>query len=121
MFFVLETFFILKCACLGPSKYFILHLKLCFPAICNMENCKKKLSTRLNHSGLSDDAKTSTFSFYTFSRYTIEKLIGSLSFTTTVSRLIKILESESQVAMDWFKKNKMAVNLDKFQGAVLDK
>ena len=23
--------------------------------------------------------------------------------------------------MDWFKKNKMAVNLDKFQGTVLDK
>ena len=43
------------------------------------------------------------------------------AFTTTVSRLIKILESESRVAMDWFKKNKMAVNLDKFQGTVLDK
>ena len=43
------------------------------------------------------------------------------AFATTVSRLIKILESESDVVIDWFKKNKMFVNLDKFQAIILDK
>ena len=42
-------------------------------------------------------------------------------FATTVSRLIKILESESEVFIDWFKKNKMVVNPDKFQAIILDK
>ena len=37
-----------------------------------------------------------------------------LFVATTVSRLIKVLESESEVVIDWFKKNKMVVNLDKF-------
>ena len=43
------------------------------------------------------------------------------AFTTTVSRLIKILESESEVVIDWFKKSKMVVNPDKFQAIILDK
>ena len=43
------------------------------------------------------------------------------AFTTTVSRLIKILESESEVGINWFKKNKMVVNRDKFQAIILDK
>ena len=43
------------------------------------------------------------------------------AFATTVSRLIKIIESESEVVIDWFKKNKMVVNLDKFQANILDK
>ena len=42
-------------------------------------------------------------------------------FATTVSRLIKILESESEVVIDWFKKNKMVVNPDKCQAIILDK
>ena len=42
------------------------------------------------------------------------------AFATTVSRLIKILESES-VVVNWFKKNKMVVNTDKFQAFILDK
>ena len=33
----------------------------------------------VNHSGLSDDAKTSKFSSYNFSRYNIEKLIRTLA------------------------------------------
>ena len=37
------------------------------------------------------------------------------AFATTVLRLNKILESQSEVVIDWFKKNKMVVNLDKFQ------
>ena len=43
------------------------------------------------------------------------------AFATTVSRLIKILESESEVVIDWFKKNKMVVNRDTFQAIILDK
>ena len=43
------------------------------------------------------------------------------AFATTVSRLIKILESESEVAIDWFTTNKMVVNPDKFQAIILEK
>ena len=43
------------------------------------------------------------------------------AFTITVSRLIKILESKSEVVIDWFKKNEMVVNPDKFQAIILDK
>ena len=46
---------------------------------------------------------------------------NSLSaFATTVSSLIKILESKYEGVIDWFKKNKMVVNLDKFQTIILD-
>ena len=41
------------------------------------------------------------------------------AFATTVSRLIKILESESEFVIDWFKINKMVVNPDKFQAIIL--
>ena len=52
----------------------------------------------------------------------INDLFFSLSaFATTVSELIKILESESEVVIDWFKINKMVVNPDKFQAIILDK
>ena len=43
------------------------------------------------------------------------------AFAPTVSRLIIVLESESEVVFDWFKKNKMVVNQDKFQAIILDK
>ena len=43
------------------------------------------------------------------------------AFATTVSRLMKILESESEVAIDSFKKNKMVENPDKFEAIILDK
>ena len=43
------------------------------------------------------------------------------AFATTVSELIKILESESEVVIDWFKINKMVVNPDKFQAIISDK
>ena len=33
---------------------------------------------------------------------------------------VKILESESEVVIDWFKKNRMVVNPDKFQAIVSD-
>ena len=33
---------------------------------------------------------------------------------------VKILESESEVVIDWFKKNRMVVNQDKFQAIVSD-
>ena len=36
------------------------------------------------------------------------------AFATTISRLIKILESRSEVVIDCFKKNKMVANPDKF-------
>ena len=43
------------------------------------------------------------------------------AFATIVSELIKILESESEVVIDWFKINKMVVNPDKFQAIIFDK
>ena len=43
------------------------------------------------------------------------------TFATTISRLIKILEFVSDVVTDWFKKNEMVVNSDKFQAIILDK
>ena len=42
-------------------------------------------------------------------------------FATTVLRLIKISEPESEVAIDWFKKNMMVVNPDKFKAIILEK
>ena len=43
------------------------------------------------------------------------------AFAITVSRLIKILESESEFIKDWFKKNKIIVNPFKLQAITLDK
>ena len=43
------------------------------------------------------------------------------AFLITVLILIKILESESEVVIDWFKKIKMVVNPDKVQAIILDK
>ena len=43
------------------------------------------------------------------------------AFADTVSGLTKILESESEVVIDWFKKNKMVVYSDKFQVIILGK
>ena len=43
------------------------------------------------------------------------------TLATTASRLIKIFESESEVIIDWFKKNMMVVSTDKFQATVLAK
>ena len=39
----------------------------------------------------------------------------------TVSKLIDILESESNIAIDWFTKNEMIINPDKFQAVILDR
>ena len=43
------------------------------------------------------------------------------AFAETVSKLISILQSDSEVITDWFKKNQMIVNPDKFQIIILDK
>ena len=39
----------------------------------------------------------------------------------TVSKLIKTLESGSNIAIDWFTKNEVIINPDKFQAIILDK
>ena len=39
----------------------------------------------------------------------------------TVFKLIDMLESESNIAIDWFTKNEMIINPDKFQTIILDK
>ena len=39
----------------------------------------------------------------------------------TVSKLIDTLESESNIAIDWFTKNEVIINSDKFQAIILDK
>ena len=39
----------------------------------------------------------------------------------TVSKLIETLKSESNIAIDWFTKNEMIINPDKFLPIILDK
>ena len=39
----------------------------------------------------------------------------------TLSKLIGTLESESNIAIDWFTKNEMIINPEKFQAIILDK
>ena len=43
------------------------------------------------------------------------------AFAVTVSGFIKTLESESEVVIDWFKKNKMGLKLGKFETNILYK
>ena len=43
------------------------------------------------------------------------------AFAENVSKLINILQSESEVITDWFKENQMIVNPDKFQVIIIDK
>ena len=47
---------------------------------------------------------------------------NSLSTTAkTVTELKSILQSESEVFINWFKNNNMIVNPEKFQAIILDK
>ena len=43
------------------------------------------------------------------------------TFAQIVRNLISVLESESNIAIDWFKANKMIVNPGKFQSIIIDK
>ena len=43
------------------------------------------------------------------------------AFAKSVSELIHILQSESNLIIDWFQKNKMIVNPDKFQAIIVNK
>ena len=43
------------------------------------------------------------------------------SWGETLPKLIGTLESESNIAIDWFTKNEMIINPDKFQAIILDK
>ena len=43
------------------------------------------------------------------------------AFAENVSKLINVLQSEFEVITDWFKKNQMIVNPDKFQVIIIDK
>ena len=43
------------------------------------------------------------------------------SFAKTIENIISILESESEIAINWFKDNHMIVNPDKFQAIIFDK
>ena len=43
------------------------------------------------------------------------------SFAKTIENLISILESESEIAINWFKDNRMIVNAGKFHAIILDK
>ena len=43
------------------------------------------------------------------------------AFAETILELIDILQSGSEIVIDWFKNNKMIVNPDKFQATLLDK
>ena len=43
------------------------------------------------------------------------------TFAQNVGTLISVLVSESNITIDWFEKNKMIVNLGKFQSIIIDK
>ena len=43
------------------------------------------------------------------------------AFAETVSKLINVFQSESEVITDWFIKNQMIVNPDKLQVIIIDK
>ena len=43
------------------------------------------------------------------------------AFSENVSESINILQSETEMITDWFKKNQMTVNPDKFQVIIIDK
>ena len=43
------------------------------------------------------------------------------SFAKTIENLISILESESEIAINWFKDNHMTVNPGKFQAIIIGK
>ena len=43
------------------------------------------------------------------------------TFAQNVRNLISVLESESNIAIEWFKTNKMIVNPGKFQSIIIDK
>ena len=43
------------------------------------------------------------------------------AFAETILELIDVLQSGSEIVIDWFKNNKMIVNPDKFQAILLDK
>ncbi len=43
------------------------------------------------------------------------------AFADTIPDLIRILESESDVAIKWFEMNEMIVNPDKFQAIIINK
>ena len=43
------------------------------------------------------------------------------AFAETILELIDVLQSGSEIVIDWFKNNKVIVNPDKFQAILLDK
>ena len=42
------------------------------------------------------------------------------AYQNTINELIKVLENESNIAIDWFKSNQMLVNPDKFQAIIVN-
>ena len=43
------------------------------------------------------------------------------NFAQNIQTLISVLESESNIAIDWFERNKIIVNPGKFQSIIIDK
>ena len=52
---------------------------------------------------------------------TFSKVYERVMKDQIVSRIIEIIESESEHVVDWFKKNKTVENPDNFQTILLDK
>ena len=52
---------------------------------------------------------------------TFSKVYERVMKDQIVSRIIEIIESESEDVVDWFKKNKTVENPDNFQTILLDK
>ena len=79
VFLVWETFFILKCACLGASFNILIFVGKCIFQHLQYAKLQNFLPIRLNHSGPSGETKTSKFLPYNFSRYNFEKLFRTLT------------------------------------------
>ena len=47
--------------------------------------------------------------------------VSIVNFELVSSGWVSILQNESRVTFDWFKKNEMIANLDKFQVTIIDK
>ena len=43
------------------------------------------------------------------------------AFANSISELLKILETDSEIALNWFSDNDMIANADKFQGMIINR
>ena len=59
--------------------------------------------------------------FFFVSDVSLHNFADTSAFAETILELTDVLQSGSEIVIDWFKNNKMIVNPDKFQAILLDK